>query len=142
MRVNFVDIWRRLRQALATLRRRMATVYELEPGGIRARQIFCHQRPDRRSEGSFTAVLIHRRGQIDGVGAASGHGGIPLINGCAFDRANVRLGLPAQPVDATQASNLSAGVSNARVLRGRSFSWRATLFYSDEFESTPTNRSR
>ena len=30
--------------------------------------------------------------------------------------------LPAQPVDATQALNLSDGVSNAKVLRGRSFS--------------------
>jgi hypothetical protein len=29
---------------------------------------------------------------------------------------------PAQPVDATQALNLSAGVSNSKVLRGRSFS--------------------
>src|ERR1700730_13342928 len=37
-------------------------------------------------------------------------------------------GLPAQPVDATQALNLSAGVSNCKVSRGRSFSWRATLF--------------
>ena len=35
--------------------------------------------------------------------------------------------LPAQPVDATQALNFSAGVSNPRVLRGRSLSWRATL---------------
>jgi hypothetical protein len=33
----------------------------------------------------------------------------------------VRFGLPAQPVDATQALNLSAGVSNCKVLRGRSF---------------------
>jgi hypothetical protein len=41
---------------------------------------------------------------------------------------HVRFAQPAQPVDATQASNLSAGVSNAKVLRGRSFSWRATLF--------------
>ena len=40
----------------------------------------------------------------------------------------VRKWMPAQPVDATQALNLSAGVSNAMVLRGRSFSWRATLF--------------
>ncbi len=32
------------------------------------------------------------------------------------------LPLPAQPVDATQASNLSAGVSNCKVSRGRSFS--------------------
>jgi hypothetical protein len=37
-------------------------------------------------------------------------------------------GLPAQPVDATQALNLSAGVSNCKVWRGRSFSWRATMF--------------
>jgi hypothetical protein len=46
----------------------------------------------------------------------------------AGEQLHVRFGLPAQPVDATQASNLSAGVSNAKVLRGRSFSWRATLF--------------
>jgi hypothetical protein len=32
------------------------------------------------------------------------------------------VGVPAQPVDATQALNLSAGVSNCKVLRGRSFS--------------------
>jgi len=38
------------------------------------------------------------------------------------------LPLPAQPVEATQALNLSAGVSNCKVSRGRSFSWRATLF--------------
>ena len=30
--------------------------------------------------------------------------------------------LPAQPVDATQALNLSAGVSNSKVSRGRSLS--------------------
>ena len=34
---------------------------------------------------------------------------------------NVRYVLPAQPVDATHALNLSAGVSNPNVLRGRSF---------------------
>ena len=33
-----------------------------------------------------------------------------------------RYPLPAQPVDATQALNLSAGVSNCKVSRGRSFS--------------------
>ena len=32
------------------------------------------------------------------------------------------IGLSAQPVDATQALNLSAGVSNVKVLRGRSLS--------------------
>ena len=32
------------------------------------------------------------------------------------------LGVSAQPVDATQALNLSAGVSNCKVSRGRSFS--------------------
>ena len=31
-------------------------------------------------------------------------------------------GVPPQPVDATQALNLSAGVSNSSVLRGRSLS--------------------
>src|SRR4051794_22704500 len=31
-------------------------------------------------------------------------------------------GVPAQPVDATQVLNLSAGVSNCKVSRGRSFS--------------------
>jgi hypothetical protein len=34
----------------------------------------------------------------------------------------VRFAQPAQPVDATQALNLSAGVSNCKVSRGRSFS--------------------
>ena len=42
----------------------------------------------------------------------------------------VRFWLPARLVDATQALNLSAGVSNPKVLRGRSLSWRATLFRS------------
>jgi hypothetical protein len=38
--------------------------------------------------------------------------------------APITSGLPllAQPVDATQALNLSAGVSNCKVSRGRSFS--------------------
>ena len=40
----------------------------------------------------------------------------------------VRFTLPAHPVAATHALNLSAGVSNPRVSRGRSLSWRATLF--------------
>ena len=34
---------------------------------------------------------------------------------------DVRFFLPPQPVDATHALNLSAGVSNFNVLRGRSF---------------------
>ena len=33
----------------------------------------------------------------------------------------------SQPVDATPVVNLSAGVSNSNVFRGRSFGWRATL---------------
>jgi hypothetical protein len=36
--------------------------------------------------------------------------------------------LPAQPVDATQALNLSAGVSNCKVSRGRSFIRTADRF--------------
>src|ERR1700720_2438036 len=44
---------------------------------------------------------------------------------------NVRLAsamrVPAKPVDATQALNLSAGVSNCKVSRGRSLSWRGKV---------------
>jgi predicted ester cyclase len=35
--------------------------------------------------------------------------------------------MPAQPVDATQALNLSAGVSNCKVSRGRSSDWMKGL---------------
>jgi hypothetical protein len=42
---------------------------------------------------------------------------IEAIASAQFDQT-----LPAQPVDATQALNLSAGVSNCKVSRGRSFS--------------------
>src|SRR5205809_4715751 len=45
----------------------------------------------------------------------------------ADDQARSALPLPAQPVDATQALNLSAGVSNCKVSRGRSFEM-TTLF--------------
>jgi hypothetical protein len=47
-----------------------------------------------------------------------------------FDPLSTISDLPrrAQLVAATQALNLSAGVSNCKVSRGRSFSWRATLF--------------
>ena len=38
-----------------------------------------------------------------------------------------KLGLPLQPVDATQWLNLSAGVSNCNVFLGRSFNCLATL---------------
>jgi hypothetical protein len=40
--------------------------------------------------------------------------------------------LPAQPVDATQALNLSAGVSNCKVSRGRSL---ADFFEMDDDRS-------
>jgi hypothetical protein len=39
-------------------------------------------------------------------------------NSCGY----IRFAVPAQRVDATQVLNLSAGVSNAKVFRGRSFS--------------------
>ena len=39
-------------------------------------------------------------------------------------RPNFCFRLPLQPVDATQAANRSAGVSNPNVCRGRSFSRR------------------
>jgi hypothetical protein len=41
---------------------------------------------------------------------------------CRPHQAMSEFGMPAQPVDATQALNLSAGVSNCKVSRGRSFS--------------------
>src|SRR3974377_45643 len=56
---------------------------------------------------------------------AKGSPGGPRL---ACGRQLITFQLPVQPVDATQALNLSAGVSNPRVLRGRSLSWRATLF--------------
>ncbi len=40
----------------------------------------------------------------------------------AFRQITSALPRPLQPIDATQALNLSAGVSNSSVLRGRSFS--------------------
>jgi hypothetical protein len=40
---------------------------------------------------------------------------------CRWPRMSV-VEVPPQPVDATQASNLSAGVSNCKVSRGRSLS--------------------
>jgi hypothetical protein len=45
------------------------------------------------------------------------------MQGASTDIRNlgVRCGLSAQPVDATHALNLSAGVSKLNVLRGRSF---------------------
>ncbi len=45
----------------------------------------------------------------------------PAVRG-AMTKTISYFGLPAQPVDATQALNLSAGVSNCKVSRGRSFS--------------------
>jgi hypothetical protein len=45
-------------------------------------------------------------------------GSVPMTGQLAFSE----IPLPAQPVDATQALNLSAGVSNCKVSRGRSFS--------------------
>jgi hypothetical protein len=40
---------------------------------------------------------------------------------------NIRYWLRSQPVNATNSLNLSAGVANSSVLRGRSLSCRATL---------------
>jgi protein TorT len=70
--------------------------------------------------------------------SAKGMPVIDLINGINSDKVTARVAadfydmgfaagkylttLPAQPVDATQALNLSAGVSNCKVSRGRSFS--------------------
>jgi len=49
---------------------------------------------------------------------------IPVSQHQRFDRVgrDFRYWQPAQPVDATHALNLSAGVSNCKVSRGRSLS--------------------
>ena len=60
-----------------------------------------------------------------GCGAKANTEAVPeRVNrvGLAVTTATSGLPLPAQPVDATQALNLSAGVSNCKVSRGRSFS--------------------
>jgi hypothetical protein len=49
-------------------------------------------------------------------------GRVSLLSGKRVDRAMSPFGRPAQSVDATQALNLSAGVSNCKVSRGRSLS--------------------
>ncbi len=91
--------------------------------------------PGLVEENSTKAILLRRLARV--------------TNNIYLPQANVifRSGLPApdpggivaapsvfpvspQPIDATQALNLSAGVSNSNVLRGRSFSCRATLFRS------------
>ena len=56
------------------------------------------------------------------AGGSGGHSGdltLGLNNHALF---LVAIGLPAQPIDATQVLNLSAGVSNCKVSRGRSLS--------------------
>src|SRR3982075_3058393 len=42
--------------------------------------------------GTFTVVLIHRRGQIRRCGRCFWSRGIPLINGCGFDCAKSDMG--------------------------------------------------
>ena len=64
MRVNFVKVWR------VCNRRR-------------------HRYEQRELSQRFSSTVADK---FDGVGAVSGHGAIPLITGCAFDRANVRDG--------------------------------------------------
>jgi hypothetical protein len=45
-----------------------------------------------------------------------------FVGSTAVQRNVSGFGVSAQPVDATQALNLSAGVSNVKILRGRSLS--------------------
>jgi hypothetical protein len=66
----------------------------------------------RMTRGRCGSLLLHRKGLAPSTPCRS-PGASQMLSG---------MPLPAQPVDATQALNLSAGVSNARVLRGRSFS--------------------
>jgi hypothetical protein len=56
------------------------------------------------------------------IGRSTSDLGHERPGGTSSRYSHVRYALPAQPVDATQVLNLSAGVSNAKVFRGRSFS--------------------
>ena len=64
-----------------------------------------------------TALQAHRSAAVPLRNVA--YGSLADILQCPK---GVRFTLPAQPVDATQALNLSAGVSNCKVSRGRSLS--------------------
>ena len=79
----------------------------------------CHDPPrGSRGERRAAVVLNAKRGTEAPRQCLSW---VKLRSGDAFAEKSVRP-LPAQPVDATQALNLSAGVSNCKVSRGRSFS--------------------
>jgi hypothetical protein len=81
---------------------------------------------DLRNIGPFDAVLIWFC--------------YSAITATSDSEGSVRFDLPAQPIDATQALNLSSGVSNCKVSRGRSLSWRAEVFVAsshDPFHAVP-----
>src|SRR5258708_23544195 len=92
MRVNFVEVWRRLRQASPSLDdgwQRSASSSLAAFARAKYFAINVLTADQRELSQRFSSTVADK---FDGVGAVSGHGGIPLINGCAFDRANVRLG--------------------------------------------------
>ena len=65
------------------------------------------------------SVRLAHRAQVLALSSLSAKSAFFFVS---FTRRIVRHQMPPQPVDATQALNLSAGVSNPKVLRGRSLS--------------------
>src|SRR5260370_28694404 len=101
MRVNFVEVWRRLREASPTLRRPMQRSTSSSLAAFARAKYFAINvltADQRELSQRFSSTVADK---FDGVGAVSGHGGIPLINGCAFDRANVRLGSKSEKLRAS-----------------------------------------
>src|ERR1700726_1185143 len=90
---------REFRRSLAAFATGVAIVTTTDGNGLRARAWRHFARANyfainvltadqRELSQRFSSTVADK---FDGVGAVSGHGG-PLLNGCAFDRANVRLG--------------------------------------------------
>src|SRR5258708_23544629 len=100
MRVNFVEVWRRLRQASPSLDDRWQRSTSSSLAAFARAKYFAINvlTADQRDLSQrFSSTVADK---FDGVGAVSGHGGIPFINGCAFDCANVRLRWRSQPLAA------------------------------------------
>src|SRR5712664_2669590 len=78
----------------------------------------------KRSDGGTTKAPPDERGGNGYVlpNATAPHLDSTKMRKALYEQMLSELHLPAQPVDATQALNLSAGVSNCKVSRGRSFS--------------------
>ena len=96
------------------------------PGNRRHYKARDHQ---DREQPTYGEIAVHRikLSQTSGDKKATSLKVMELYLSCIdqyqiANKFDVRDGCPAQPIDATQELNLSAGVSNCKVLRGRSLS--------------------